>query len=84
MKFYYISFRSVTYAQRAEAVLNKSNIRTTLLRTPRWMEEQGCGYALRLWSREVEPAVHLLRENQVPHKRVYIQKGDGQLEELKL
>lgn len=84
MKFYYISFRSVTYAQRGEKVLQQSNIRTTLLRTPKWMEEQGCGYALRLWSKEVEPAVRLLRENAVPLRRVYIQMGDGQLEELKI
>ena len=46
MKFYYITFRSVTFAQRGEKVLKKEGIRCTLLRTPRWMEEQGCGYAL--------------------------------------
>ncbi|MDO5153985.1 MAG: DUF3343 domain-containing protein [Eubacteriales bacterium] len=82
MKFYFITFRSVTFAQRGEKVLNGGGFRCTLQRTPRWMEEQGCGYALRLWTKDVTPAVELLRENQVPLRKVYAQRGDGQLEEL--
>ena len=82
MKFYYITFRSVTYAQRGEKVLSGANIRCTLLRTPKWMEEQGCGYALRLWTKDVTPAVEHLRENRVTWRKLYAQRGDGQLEEL--
>ena len=41
MKVYYITFRSVTYAQRGEKVLQKSGVRVALLRTPKWMENQG-------------------------------------------
>ena len=84
MKFYYITFRSVTFAQRGEGLLNQKNIRCTLQRTPRWMEEQGCGYCLRLWTTEVGPAVELLRENRVPLRRVYRQRSDGLLEEMAL
>ena len=46
MRLYYITFRSVTFAQRAEKLLNQKGFRVSLMRTPRWMEEQGCGYAL--------------------------------------
>ena len=84
MKFYYITFRSVTHAQRGEKLLQRNQFRCTLQRTPRWMEEQGCGYSLRVWTREIEPAVELLRNQQIPLRRVYIQAGDGQLEELPL
>ena len=84
MKFYYITFRSVTHAQRGEKLLNQNNIRCTLQRTPRWMEEQGCGYSLRVWTREIGPAVDLLRDRQIPLRRVYIQMSDGQLEEMRL
>lgn len=84
MKFYFITFRSVTLAQRGEKVLNGGGVRCTLQRTPRWMEEQGCGYALRLWTKDVTPAVELLRGSQVPLRKVYAQRGDGQLEELTL
>ena len=82
MKLYYITFRSVTFAQRGEKLLTKNGIRCTLQRTPRWMEEQGCGYSLRLRTVDVIPAVELLRQNQVQLRKVYVQRGDGQLEEL--
>lgn len=84
MKFYYITFRSITFAQQGERLLQKAAIRCTLLRTPRWMEAQGCGYCLRLWTGDVGPALRLLREKQVPLRRVYIQMPDGQLEERSL
>ena len=84
MRFYYITFRSVTFAQRGEKVLSGANIRCTLMRTPKWMEEQGCGYCLRLWTADAHPAVERLRQNQVPLRKIYAQRGDGQLEEVML
>ena len=65
MSYYYITFRSVTYAQRGERVLQAGKIRCTLQRTPRWMEEQGCGYCLRLWTKELAPAAELLAREGV-------------------
>lgn len=84
MKFYYVTFRSVTFAQRGERLLQDSGVRCTLQRTPRWMEERGCGYSLRLWTDDVRPALVLLREKQIPMRKVYLQGRDGQLEELAL
>ena len=84
MKFYYITFRSVTFAQKGEKLLQRENIHCTLLRTPRWMEAQGCGYCLRLWTQDVRPAVTLLQQQQISYRRVYIQARDGQLEEIQL
>ena len=81
MRFYYITFRSVTFAQRGERVLREERIRCTLQRTPRWMEQQGCGYCLRLWVSEVTPALHLLQKHGIPYRKVYIQGRDGQLED---
>jgi len=81
MKYYYITFRSVTYAQKGERQLQKEGIRCTLLRTPKWMEQQGCGYCLRLWTSDIHPAIAGLRDNQIPLRKIYIQGRDGQLEE---
>ena len=81
MHFYYITFRSVTFAQRGEKLLQGGNIRCTLQRTPRWMEERGCGYCLRLWTEEIRAALHLLQRHQIPYRKVYIQCRDGQLED---
>ena len=84
MRFYFITFRSVTYAQRAEKLLNQRGYRVSLMRTPRWMEEQGCGYALKLWSRDILPAVKLLQENKIQLRKVYLQQEDGRMEEVRI
>ena len=73
MEVYLITFRSVTPAQRGESLLRKNGMDCTLRRTPRWMEEQGCGYSLQ--TRKGAEAVALLRRHQIPFRKVYLQKG---------
>lgn len=84
MRTYFITFRSVTYAQHGERLLSRKGIRCTLQRTPRWMEEQGCGYSLRVQTGDIATAVALLRENNLPLRKVYAQNRDQNLEELVL
>ena len=79
-----ITFRSVTPAQRAEALLRRAGIACDLRRTPRWMEEQGCGYSLRLRLQDAQRATELLRGNQLSFRKVYLQKENGAAEEMVL
>lgn len=83
MDFYFITFRSVTFAQRAEKLLTQRGIPVNLMRTPRWMEEQGCGYALKLRSRNIQSVVKLLQESRIQLRKVYAQWEEG-MEEVKL
>lgn len=80
MKDCLITFRSVTPAQRGEGVLRRGGYICSLQRTPRWMEEQGCGYSLRVRAADGKDCVALLRQNRIPFRKVYLQK-DGILEE---
>ena len=80
----YITFRSVTVAQRGEKILNAAGIRCAVRRTPRWMEEQGCGYCIRLSGAEVPYALALLRKNQLSWRKVYHQGENGVLEERRV
>ncbi len=82
MRFFYITFRSVTFAQRGERILTEAGIHCSLQRTPKWMESQGCGYALRIWAKNGEEALVLLRRSGVPVRKLYRQREDGQLEEM--
>ncbi len=84
MKDYFITFRSVTYAQKGEAVLRTAGIRCALQRTPRWMEQQGCGYSVRLEGRELSRAMELLQKYQIPFRRVYGRGRDGEIKEVLL
>ena len=82
MNVYFITFRSVTLAQRGEGILRKAGIGCQLLRTPRWMEEQGCGYCLRLRREEMDSVLVILRSANVQFRKVYYQAADGNVVEL--
>ena len=77
MNVYFITFHSVTLAQRGEGILRKAGIGCQLLRTPRWMEEQGCGYCLRLRREEMDSVLEILRKGNVQFRKVYYQREDG-------
>ena len=75
MTMYCITFRSVTLAQRGERVLAGAGLRCTLARTPRWMEERGCGYCLRLRG-EWRAAAAALDRAGVEYRRIYRLSGE--------
>lgn len=81
MKTCFITFRSVTFGQRGQRLLENAGIHCALQRTPRWMEEQGCGYCLRLRGEDCRGAAQLLRKHQVRFRKIYQQTEDG-LEEV--
>ena len=84
MNGYYITFRSVTPAQRGEILLNKFGYRCSLQRTPRWMEEKGCGYCLRLYTDRIGETVGLLRKNNIGYGKVYLLHPGGETEEIRV
>jgi len=81
MGYAYITFRSVTHAQRGEGILSGAGIRCAMQRTPRWMEEQGCGYCLRLRRQELDRARELMVKNGVRYRRAYRVDDRGELVE---
>ena len=84
MGYCMITFRSVTPAQRAEDVLRRAGIECTVKRTPKWMEEKGCGYSLRLPCRDIMTAAMLLRQAGIPFRKAYSLNDNGAPEELRL
>ena len=84
MKFCYITFRSVTFAQSAQRALRKAGIETTLKRTPKNLEQRGCGYCLQLRQWEAAAAVQLLRNQGGEFGKVYAIGPDGSTEEMAL
>lgn len=84
MKKCVITFRSVTPAQRGEQVLKKQGYACALGRTPRWMQEQGCGYSLHLSCSDIMAAATLLQREEVPFRKIYLHRENGRLEEMSL
>ena len=84
MKKCMITFRSVTPAQRAEGVLKKAAMECSIHRTPKWMEQQGCGYSLRVNYRDIPKAMALLREEEISFRKVYLLTSTGKPEEMQV
>ncbi len=75
---FYITFRSITYAQRAQNLLDRRGIRSYLYRTPKAMAKGGCGYSLRV---NDASGVTAVREAGIPYLGAW-QMADGEPEEL--
>ena len=84
MKYCFITFRSVTPAQRGEKTLRRTGVECTVHRTPRWMEQQGCGYSLRLRHQDIVNGIAVLQENGISYRKIYLQRENGVYEELVL
>ena len=84
MEFCFITFRSVTWAQKADSLIRRLGYRCVLRRTSRWMEAQGCGYSLRVPTEDVWECVNRLRDNHISFQNVYRQNSAGELEEMQL
>ena len=63
--YWLITFRTVTYAQRAQRALQQKHMFSQLQRTPKMLTVRGCGYCLRLREEDVLAAVAILRSEQI-------------------
>lgn len=83
MKHCMITFRSVTPAQRGERTLNRAGIYCNLSRTPRQMEEKGCGYCLRLYPMQLSAALQQLERDGIAYQKIYEMTQQGKWEEVR-
>ena len=82
MNGYFITFRSVTPAHRGEQLLRRQGFRCILQRTPRWMQENGCGYCLRLTTDRIREVKSLLDGAGLPYRKIYRLNREGETEEV--
>lgn len=66
-----ITFRSITLAQRAQKLLQRSGVPTALQRTPRDLEQSGCGYCLRLRPSDRQRATQILTRAGITYRGIY-------------
>ena len=58
-------------------MLQNGGVGCILQRTPKWREEKGCGYCLRLRSAQTDRAVALLRQYSLPFSKIYADTDNG-------
>lgn len=81
MKVCFVTFRSITFAQRGQEVLRRGGVSASLSRTPRWMEEKGCGYRLSVPEDKLHKATALLQGSSIAYSKVYCPESEGKGEE---
>ena len=83
MQNYLFLYRSLTYAQWAGAALERAGISAYLVRTPKSLAGEGCGYSLKISVRDGTDAMVILRNNARLPRRVYLAE-DGLYREVAL
>ena len=77
---YLLSFRSLTYAQRAARILERAGITGTVSRVPKAASTRGCAYCVIVAARHKERAMAVLTGTGVVPERVLLRHPDGTLE----
>lgn len=67
----FITFRSITPAQRAQRQLRLGGIEAILQRTPGYLRERGCSYCLRVDTRDTDRALLQLDGAGIPYSKYY-------------
>ena len=80
MVYYLIICRSLTYAQRTAAVLERAGITARILRSPKSI----AGEAVKVSERRLAEALVLLNRAELKPKRGYITEEDGSYREVGL
>ena len=84
MVYYLIICRSLTYAQRTAAALERAGITAHIRRSTRAIDQEGCSHSVKVSERNLRNALLILNRVGLPPKRVFLMKGEGSYEEVLL
>lgn len=72
---YYFTFRSITRAQLAMRYLQAADMTAGLMRTPKVLAREGCGYAIRVRDSDVSLANQIFQENEIQYHRRFVEQN---------
>ena len=84
MLYYLTVCRSLTYAQRTAAALERAGITARILRSPKSVAGEGCSHSVKISQRSLPDALRVLQRTNLEPKRIYITAGDGSYQEVEL
>ena len=77
MIYYLIVCRSLTYAQRTAAALERAGLRAQITRSPKSIAVKGCSYSVKVSQKALPDALTTLKRVGLAPEKVYITSGDG-------
>ena len=84
MLYYLIVCRSLTYAQRTAAALERAGITARILRSPKSVAGEGCSHSVKVSERNLADALTVLARVGLTPKRIFIMSSDGSYKEVLL
>ena len=84
MVYYLIVCRSLTYAQRTAAALERAGITARILRSPKLIDQKGCSHSVKVSERNLTAALVVLNRAELTPKRIFLQTGEGDFREVGL
>lgn len=84
MVYYLIICRSLTYAQRTAQVLERAGISAHILRSPKAIVGEGCGYSVKISERNLTDSMIILNRVGLPPRQIFIMASDGSYKEVRL
>ena len=81
MMQYLIMCRSMTYAQRSAATLERAGISARVVKAPQGLSSSGCGYGVSLY-RRFDVARNLLKKNGLLNGKIFFRDDDGEFREI--
>ena len=84
MVYYLIVCRSLTYAQRTAAALERAGITARILRSPKLIDREGCSHSVKVAERSLTAAMVILNRAGLTPKRIFLQAEDGGYREVGL
>jgi hypothetical protein len=82
MLSYLLMCRSLTYAQRASKLLERSGITAIITKIPQSVVGGGCQYCIKVNESRLTLALSLLNRNGFSPFRVFLQSQDGSVSEV--
>ena len=84
MLYYLIVCRSLTYAQRTAAALERTGITARVLRSPKSIAGEGCSHSVKISQRSLPEALLVLQRADLAPTRIFITAGAGSYQEVEL
>lgn len=80
---YLFMCRSLTSAQKAAAILGRTGITAYVVKAPKHLSTNGCGYAVSVYRRAVE-SMELLKNSNLLRGKVFVRDENGEYSEISI
>lgn len=81
---YMIMCRSLTYAQRAERLLERAGIYSGITKAPQGITPEGCAFGVKLQGKQVQRALGIIRGAGIKTGKIFEIGDDGRAAEVKM